>query len=46
MKLLIAYVTLHYDIKALPEGSERFSVGDTKFHHSTVKMIVRKRKLH
>ncbi|KAI8623685.1 cytochrome P450 [Xylariaceae sp. FL1651] len=46
MKLLIAYVALHYDIKPLPEDAERFSVGDTKFHHSTAKMVVRRRKLH
>ncbi|KAI0533935.1 cytochrome P450 [Xylaria digitata] len=45
MKLLIAYVTLHYDIKPLLEDVERYSVGDTKFHHSTAKMAVRRRKL-
>ncbi|KAH8164723.1 hypothetical protein CIB48_g3529 [Xylaria polymorpha] len=45
MKILVAYVTLHYDIKPLSEDAERFSVGDTKFHHSAVKMMVRRRKL-
>ncbi|KAI0190570.1 cytochrome P450 [Astrocystis sublimbata] len=45
MKLIVAYVTMHYDIKPLPEDAERFSVGDTKFHHSTVKMMVRRRKV-
>ncbi|KAI0551697.1 cytochrome P450 [Xylaria curta] len=45
MKILVAYVALHYDIKPLPDDAERFSVGDTKFHHSTVKMVIRRRKL-
>ncbi|RWA12528.1 hypothetical protein EKO27_g2555 [Xylaria grammica] len=45
MKLIIAYVVLHYDVKPLPEDAERYSVGDTKFHHSTARMAVRRRKL-
>jgi hypothetical protein len=45
MKLLVAYITLHYDIKPLTDHPERFSIGDTKFYNSSVKMVVRRRKL-
>ncbi|KAI0506203.1 cytochrome P450 [Xylaria bambusicola] len=45
IKLFLAYLILHYDIKPLQGDIKKYEIADTQFYDSTAEMVVRKRKL-
>lgn len=44
LKLMIAYIVLHYDIKPLNHRPENISFGDASIPSFTIKIMVRRRE--